>query len=97
MAEKKLSKAEQLNNELMEIDISHRKRMTDFELGSIKQEELRRAIEVSINALHRLPALQGTNVAGDKDIVDSGKVLTSLLVSATRKLQAEIDGFPPMT
>jgi len=81
MAEKKLSKMEQLDIERQEIFNEKERVYTE----SAKQENLRRAIEVSSAALGKLLPV--------KDFLDtaaSGKALMDLLSSATEALLAEI-------
>ena len=68
-----------------ELEISLRKNREEFELRVLKQENLRRAIEVSSNTLTRI---SGT-VIKEKDNVE--KPCLELLTSATAKLQEEIN------
>ena len=80
-----------LSNEQSRLDLSQRNSTGELEISSVKQEGLRRAVEISSSALSRVIGSISSEAKRD----DAIKALMDLLISSTKALQKEID--PPAT
>jgi hypothetical protein len=77
-----------LSIEQSKLDLSQRNSAGELEISSVKQEGLRRAVEISSSALSRV-----TGMISEAKRDDSIRALMDLLISSTKALQKEID--PP--